>query len=71
MARKGNPKLNSTAVRIGTAIGRADRSARKIGKNVQTAREEMRHELVELTMTADRLARELKKANRRFRRAFR
>lgn len=71
MARKGNRKLNTTAARIGTAIGRADRRARDVAKSVQAARDELRREFIELTKTADQLARDLKKAKKRLRRAFR
>ncbi|HVB98907.1 MAG TPA: hypothetical protein VNJ12_06185 [Candidatus Dormibacteraeota bacterium] len=71
MARKENARLNSAAVRIGTAMGRANRRARNVAGSVQTAREELRQDLLELTKTADRFARDLRKANKRMREAFR
>ncbi len=34
-------KLKAAAVRIGTAVGRAERTARRVGKAAQVAREEL------------------------------
>ncbi len=71
MARRQNAKLNSAAVRIGTAMGRADRKARNIASSARTTREQLRQDLLELTKSAERLAHDLKKANQRMREAFR
>ena len=70
MARHVNEKLTAAAVKIGTAVGKADRRARSIAKTTRLARGELREELIDLTKTADRLAHDLKKANRRLRRAL-
>ncbi len=34
-------KLKAAAVRIGTAVGRAERTGRRVGKAAQVAREEL------------------------------
>ncbi|HVB32888.1 MAG TPA: hypothetical protein VNJ52_00740 [Patescibacteria group bacterium] len=71
MARKGNAKLNAAAIRIGRTVGRADRGAREIGEKAQSTIDDLRRGLAELTKTADQLARDLKKAEKRLRRALR
>lgn len=70
MARHKNARLNAAAVRIGSTVGKADRHARTIVKRAQKARKEIREELVELSKMADRLSRDLKKANKRLRHAL-
>ncbi len=70
MARHGNEKLTAAAIRIGSAVGKAKRRARNIARDARWAQGELRHELLDLTRTADRLARDLKKANKRLRRAL-
>ena len=65
MAKK--TQLQAAAVKIGAALGRADRTARTVGKAVQVAREE----LSELTKQVEALARELKKTRKRLKRAIR
>ena len=60
-------KLKAAAVRIGTAVGRAERTARRVGKAAQVAREE----LAQLTKQVEALARELKKSSERLKRAIR
>jgi prefoldin subunit 5 len=60
-------QLTSAAVKIGTAIGRAERTVHKVGKAAQVAREE----LAELTQQIKGLARDLKKTSKRLRRAVR
>lgn len=70
MARHKNKKLTVAAVRVGSAVGKANRRARRIVRKARTAKKELHAELVELTKTADRLARDLKRANKRLRRAL-
>jgi hypothetical protein len=70
MARKKKTKLNSAAVRIGSTVGKAHRQTRNIVKRAQLARKEVREELIELSKMADRLSRDLKKTNKRLRRAL-
>ncbi len=65
MAKK--TRLTSAAVKIGTAVGRAHRTARKVGKTAEVAREE----LTELRKQVEALARELKKSSQRLKRALR
>ena len=60
-------KLKAAAVRIGTAVGCAERTARRVGKAAQVAREE----LAQLTKQVEALARELKKSSERLKRAIR
>ncbi len=60
-------KLKAAAVKIGTAVGRAERTVHKVGKAAQVAREE----LAELTKQVKALARDLKKTSKRLRRAVR
>jgi hypothetical protein len=65
MANKA--KLEAAAVKIGTTVGRAERTARKVGKAAQAARAE----LIELRKHVQALARELKKSSKRLKRALR
>ncbi len=65
MAKK--TQLRAAAVKIGTALGRADRTARAVGKAAQVAREQ----LTELTKQVEAFARELKKTRKRLKRAVR
>jgi Tfp pilus assembly protein FimV len=65
MARK--TRLTAAAVKIGTAAGRADRTARKVARAAQVAREE----LAELSKRVEELARDLKKARSRLKQALR
>ncbi len=60
-------KLQAAAVKIGTTVGRAERTARKVGKAAQAAREE----LTQLRKHVQALARELKKSSMRLKRALR
>ena len=60
------PKLEQTAVRIGTAIGRAERVARALGESAR----ETRKELTELKKTVRGLARELEETKKRLQRAL-
>ncbi len=60
-------RLKAAAVKIGTAVGRAERTVYKVGKAAQLAREE----LAELTKHIKALARDLKKTGKRLRRAVR
>jgi F0F1-type ATP synthase membrane subunit b/b' len=71
MARNRDEKLKSAAVKIGTALGRADRSARGIAKNVRVSANELSEDLLELTKAADRLAQDLRKASKRLREVLR
>ncbi len=71
MARYKNERLTSAAVRIGTAVGRADRRVREAASAAQSVRKQLRDELEGLTKTADRLARDLKKTRKRLQRALR
>jgi hypothetical protein len=70
MARQRNKKLTAAAVRIGSTMGKADRRARSIVNRVRSARKELRHDLLELSKTADRLSRDLKRANKQLRHAL-
>lgn len=71
MAGRQSAKLHSAAVRIGSAMGRADRRARNVASSAQAARKELRRDLLELSKSAERLARNLRKANQRMREALR
>ena len=71
MARYKNERLTSAAVKIGTAMGRADRRVRQAAKAAQSARKQLHEELEDLTKTADRLARDLKKTRKRLQHALR
>ena len=71
MASKGNARLNSTAVKLGTALGRADRGAREIAKSARSSADELRRDLMDLTEAADRLARDLRKASAQLRKVLR
>ncbi len=65
MARK--TKLTAAAAKIGTVVGRADRTAHKVAKAAKAAREE----LADLTKQVEALGRQLKKTSKRLRRALR
>ncbi|MBI3669203.1 MAG: hypothetical protein HY237_05430 [Acidobacteria bacterium] len=65
MAKKS--QLTAVAVKIGTALGRADRTARTVGEAAKVAREQ----LTELTKQVEALARELKKTRERLKHAVR
>jgi hypothetical protein len=65
MARK--TKLTAAAASIGTVVGRADRTARKVAKAAAVAREE----LADLTKEVEALGRQLKKTSQRLRKALR
>lgn len=71
MARKRNSKLKKTAVRIGTALGRADRGAHSLAKNARNSADELRRDLMDLTEAADRLARDLRKSSARLKKMLR
>ncbi len=62
-----NAQLKRAAVKIGTAVGRAEGTARHIGKAALVAREE----LSELTKKVEELTRDLKRASKRLKRALR
>jgi hypothetical protein len=79
MARK--TQLTKAAEQIGTAVGRTDRAARTAGKAVRTAGGDLQQltdkaakqawrELRDLRKKVDRLARDLKKASKRFKRSL-
>jgi hypothetical protein len=70
MPRYKNKKLTAAAKRIGTVVGRAEGRARKVGKKAKVARKEVEKEIRQLTKSVDRLARELKSAGKRLRRAL-
>ncbi len=59
-------RLAGTAVRIGAAIGKADRSAHKITKAAQIAKEE----LLELTRQMEALRQQLQRSSERLKRAL-
>ena len=65
MARK--TKLTAAAAKIGTAVGRADRTARMVAIAAGVAREE----LADLTKQVEALGRQLKKTSIRLRKALR
>jgi prefoldin subunit 5 len=65
MAKK--TRLTVAAEKVGSAAGRANRTARKVAKAAQVAREE----LAELTERIEALAGDLKKASKRVRKALR
>jgi hypothetical protein len=71
MARYKNERLTSAAVRIGTAVGRVDRRARTVVRRAEATQKQLHEQLVELTKTADRLARDLRKAKKRLQHALR
>ncbi len=60
-------RFKAAARKIGAAIGKADRTARKLGKAAQVARED----LAELTKQIEGLARQLKKTGGRLKRTLR
>jgi hypothetical protein len=64
MAKKS--KLKQVAVGIGTAIGRADRTAHKVAKAGALAKEE----LADISKQVDALKRQLQKTTKRLRRAL-
>jgi prefoldin subunit 5 len=59
-------RLEGAAVKIGTAVGKADRTAHKITKAAQIAKEE----LLELTKQMEALRQQLKKSSERLKRAL-
>lgn len=65
MARK--TRLTKAAVKIGTTVGRAERTARAVGRAAEVTRDEIR----ELTEKIEALARELKQATKRLKRSLR
>ena len=60
-------RLKRAAVQIGTAVGKADRTAH----TVASAGKIVREELVELTKQIEALTRQLKKTSKRLKGAFR
>jgi prefoldin subunit 5 len=64
MAKKN--KLTNAAVRIGSAMGRADRTAHKIRKASAVARKE----LDDITTQIDALKRQLQKTTKRLKKAL-
>jgi prefoldin subunit 5 len=64
MAKKS--KLTQVAVKIGTAMGRADRKARQIVKAGKLAKKE----LADISKQVDALKRQLQAATKRLRRAL-
>jgi len=64
MAKKS--KLKQVAVSIGTAMGRADRTAHKVAKAGALAKEE----LADISKQVDALKRQLQKTTKRLRRAL-
>ena len=65
MAKK--TRLTKAAVKIGTAVGRADRTAHKMARAAMVAREE----IADLSKQVEKLAGDLKKASKRVKRALR
>jgi len=61
-----NDRLNKAAVKIGTALGKADRTAHKVAKAGVAAREE----LEEIAKQIDALKRQLVKTTKRLKRAL-
>ena len=59
-------RLEGTAVKIGTAIGKADRTAHKVTKAAQIAKEE----LLELTKQMEALRQQLQRSSERLKRAL-
>jgi len=64
MAKKS--KLNQVAVTIGTAMGKADRTAHKVAKAGALAKEE----LADISKQVDALKKQLQKTTKRLRRAL-
>jgi hypothetical protein len=64
MAKKS--KLKQVAVSIGTAMGKADRTAHKVAKAGVLAKEE----LADISKQVDALKRQLQKTTKRLRRAL-
>lgn len=62
-----NPGLKKAAVKIGAAVGRAEGTARNLGKAARVAREE----LTQLTKRFEELTRDLKRASKRLKGALR
>jgi hypothetical protein len=60
-------RLQTAAVKIGTAAGRADHAAHKVAKAAEVAREE----LTQLSKRVENLAHDLKKAGTRLRKTLR
>jgi predicted nucleic acid-binding Zn-ribbon protein len=61
-----NNRLNKAAVKIGAAIGKADRTAHKVAKAGVAAREE----LEEIAKQVDTLKRQLVKTTKRLKKAL-
>ena len=59
-------RVEGTAVKIGTAVGKADRTAHKIAKAAQIAKEE----LLELRKQMEALRQQLKRSSERLKRAL-
>jgi hypothetical protein len=62
-----NSRLTKVAVGIGTAVGRADRTAQKVAKAGSVAKEE----LEEIAKQVDALRRQLQKTTARLKKALR
>jgi hypothetical protein len=69
MAKKS--KLTEAAVKIGTAAGKADRTARQTANKAAIATRLARKELVQLAKQMDALKKQLKKSSKRLKRALR
>ncbi len=65
MAKK--TRLTAASEKIGAAVGRADRTARKVAKAVRVAREE----LTQLSRKVKALGRDLEKTKKRLKRTLR
>lgn len=59
-------RLKNAAIAIGTAAGKADKSAHKVAKAVQTARDE----LADIQEQIDALSKQLKKTTQRLKDAL-
>jgi AraC-like DNA-binding protein len=59
-------RLEGTAVKIGRAVGKADRTAHKLAKAAQIAKEE----LLQLTKQMEALRQQLKKSSEHLKRAL-
>ncbi len=70
MARHKNEKLTAAAVKIGSTVGKVERHARGVATKTESARRELREQLIDLSRMADRLSRDLKRANKRLRQAI-
>ena len=68
MAKKN--KLRDAAVRIGSAVGRADSAAHKAVYKATNATQVARRELIELSKQVDALKKQLKKSTNRLKSAL-